>query len=252
MPQHAHISAQPLCSVDSIARARERLGFHRSDAEWRLLQWYVEEFAQKHVSASSEGELLSLQEELVALEQEVNRYWTGDPFSHTHAPIPDRDAIQALQERILDHLVQLADTGQTTIGPMMSTETVEVMPRQELTRRPLPPDRVVMRHVDLMTEPQEEFSMVKEALVLRFSDLLKSVPQGIRRCPKANCRRLFLQARRDAIYCTRICQSVEAAARSRAEEALAKAKRAKRTTAQKHAGQTRSQKGARKHGTKRR
>jgi len=238
--------------VDSIERARDRLGFHRSDKDWWLLRWYVNEFSQKPVATLSEGELLSLQEELVALAQEYYQRWTGKEFSHTHPPLPDRETILALQARTRAYLDQLAANGQTTIGPFMVTETVQVMPRQALTSRPLPPDRFVMRHVDLITERHEDFSELKEALILRFSDLLKSVPQGIRHCSKADCQRLFLQARRDATYCSRACQSLEAAARSRAEEALAKAKRAKRTTAQKHAGQTRSQKGARKHGTKRR
>lgn len=153
-------------------RALERIHFNVS--EWDQLTWYVQ-FAQKDLDRLSPGELLSVREDVRAVDRTLVRQMQGVEG------VPGRsdEEIRGLQALVCEKLTELADTGIACLGPFQVIVTATFLfGREQLTG---------------------------DWFQYRFAQLLKRFCRSVRRCP--HCQAIFVQSRRNALFCSRTCQS---------------------------------------------
>ncbi len=207
-------------------RPLDRIKFFVS--KWERMNWYVD-FAQKNLDRLSPGEVLNYQEDVVALERTLFKI-------HKPAP-PDLPEIKGMQESIRKHLESLADKGVAVFIKPASITTIvapKVVARQEgITLKP--GDAII---ADIFY--WDGYPGVR-GLVHYLAELLKQFAPSIKRCP--HCSKIFLQLRRNAVYCSRQCQSVAGmrAIRARKKQKKAGSKRA-------HLKGSRAQRKESKHG----
>jgi len=161
------------------ARALSRIRFTAS--EWDQLNWYVQ-FSARPLKDLSPGERLTLKEEATAIERTLVR----KVYGHESVPeIADRE-LQQLHSFFRQALTTLATEGAVQLGPFeIDTHIVHGLVSEHVGGRGLLGDRFMVYH---------------------FSKLLTHHPKAIRICP--HCHTLFLQFRKNALYCSRACQSV--------------------------------------------
>jgi hypothetical protein len=160
-------------------RALARIKFEAS--EWDQLNWYVQ-FAAKRIKQLSPGERLSLREEARAVERTLARRIGGAES----VPEIDDDELQRLHGFFSKKLLELVTTGHVTLGPF------------ELR---------ILITFGLVSETVGGKGLLgNRFLTYHFAKLLTWFPDAIRGCP--HCNNIFLRFRRNAIYCSRACQSV--------------------------------------------
>ncbi len=222
--------------------ALERVGFSKrvgfTKRKWHELDWFVR-FAKADLDKASQGDLLSLQEEIVAM---LTVHFRNRPES-----TPTLEQIIEIQRTVRNHLTDLADRGKTCLPP--------------------PPGRLWIRYPRILAQlslgatagaKMEQLSRMPDIVSLRaasgdpanlvsvMGELLEKAGKPIVRCP--HCRTIFLQSRRNQEYCSRSCQSVAVMKKRRAEtKAKIKRKRTARTP-----GPKTSARGGSRHGKKRR
>lgn len=174
-------------AASQFERPLERIKFHD---EWELMNWYVL-MAQKQLNKMSKGEILLLQEEFMALEYKQSLVVNPHPLGVLE--------IEQIQKTILKHLQDLADGQGILIGEFRMTIWFNGKIRGRL------PDPISWHwlHGD-------------NQFIYHFGLLLEKWSASIRRCP--HCSKIFLQLRRNAIYCGRECQSRAFMKKKRAEE----------------------------------
>lgn len=191
-------------------RALIRIGYDRGPAE--ELGWFIR-LASTDWDRASEGDLLNLREEFLALQKVRLRVVTE---------LPGMDVIQAVQPLVRRHLTDLADKGATALPQIPVTQFIEY-PRvahklwageTHASSAPLPkniPDCISLYHA-----PQGI------GLIVVMGHLLATVRHLITRCP--HCTKIFLQSRRNQEYCSRSCQNIAVVRRHRAAEKEAKSR----------------------------
>jgi hypothetical protein len=185
-----------------------RIGYYqwkgqtREIANWNILDWFIRVARNRtplREMAESEVDLLRL--EYRALQQERLDYTEN---------VVTVEALEKFRTRVRNHLDALADHRWTEFGPFTLKRIIS---RQEPGPNGRP--RYACTHV----EPGEG-----EGLLYLLSNLVESVQQAVLRCPRPRCSQVFLQPRRDALYCSRACQAAAHADKQR-KDATAKRER---------------------------
>ena len=182
---------------------------HRVGIEpWERLNWFVE-MAQKDLHRMSEGERLSLREEIAALDKMTDI--ASVPASELTAPLPDWDMVKKIQKKTFQLLGKWVDKGEVVLGPFGE--------RLELKRPASPIDLLAATHLRL--DPKRQVIPGQEPLghsaryhlpdtyrrvLFQFSGLMRDHASAIVRC--LHCHRIFLKLRKHARYCSRKCHSV--------------------------------------------
>lgn len=176
---------------------------------WDQLNWFMET-AQKNLDQATEGEKLSLQEELAALELTTTM---GDlRASGPSVSLLDWQRVKEVQETILKLLTEWVDMGRVSLQ----------LPQTRLDVRQAASNLDKLKAVDKHIPGQAEhisryhFDSQAECLLFRFYELFKNHASAITRCP--HCSRIFLKLRRHARYCSRKCHSVAGMREQRAQE----------------------------------
>ena len=171
------------------------------------MNWFVE-LAQEDLRNISQGDLLNLQEELVALVRTSCRITNAEP--------PKLSQVKQLQHDISGHLNDLLERGQTQFSHIQICSWIVCPKKAFSVQRMLaqgmsapPPRSPDVFHWDVI-QPKKPSQLVKTCALHFFNQLLKLKmhADSIARC--AHCARIFLQFRRNARYCSRRCQSVAA------------------------------------------
>lgn len=206
MAQRVTWALTPLTQPE-VDRVLTRIGLASHDPfRWEALQWFVE-FAQRDLSAATEGDWLSLVEEVQALLHLItHQQW--------RAPL-NREDLRALQTAALKVLTGLVDNQEATIGPF----TTKIFIRRGSGRIAGPEQ--VKRLGPITTFPAGPFAghlppEDPNGLIYHLACLLTRFPETVQRCPK--CHRLFARFRRHAEYCSRACQSRVAASKGRIKD----------------------------------
>ena len=201
-------------------RALERIRFHFSD--WDRMNWYAE-LIKKDLGKMTPGEVLALQEEFRALKRIL---WLPFGKGSQFSLLPPVAEMKATQSLVAKHLQELADKGETTLGPFQ-LKTHVISPAHAFRDRYKGMEPSALRQLAGVDHKTDLLS--GNGLVYYLAELLKTFGGSIRRCP--HCSTIFLQFRRNAQYCGRKCQSV---AVMRKKRSVAKAKpRARRLRAKK-------------------
>lgn len=173
---------------DKIRRKVENLGPHPDDvqilarmkfgrSDWHKLAWYVQ-FAAKDLQRLSPGEIMTVKEEVRALERTLIR----QTIQELGRPVHSEADIQEIQRSIHDTLVELADTGMVCLGPFQTMISISFWDASEWSG-----------------------GAGNSLLPYHFARLLKQFVGSIRRC--RNCKTIFLAPRTSAHHCSRTCQS---------------------------------------------
>ncbi|MCA9469664.1 MAG: hypothetical protein KC643_30050 [Nitrospira sp.] len=165
-------------SDEALQRARERVSL--GGDRWQEMAWYVN-FSTLDFNNMSDGDLLNVQEEIIAICHNVI-----SPFRYD---LPTRDKIKPIQEEIAKHLKAMVETGSTRLGPFSYFVFV--------SRNPYATAKIAVN--------PETREILLPTLRFQFSELLPFFADSFFRCPK--CQKIFLQFRRHAKFCSRICQS---------------------------------------------
>lgn len=220
------------------ARAIARVTSGGGNWEWDVMNWFVRR-AQDDLGNISDGDLLNLQEELVALVRALYR-------KGSETPLPKLDVIEYLQIQNISHLRRLLDDGWTYFGRFPIASWILIPKRAKdvhLTPEVTPEARAKMPEVVPIesVRPEDDRWLVATCALHLLNRLLKTYAASVERC--AHCARIFLQLRRNAHYCNRQCQSVAAmrAIRARKKQKKAGSKRA-------HLKGSRAQRKESKHG----
>ena len=150
-------------------------------SKWDQLNWYVQ-FASKPIKQLSPGERLSLCEEARAIERTLVRRITG---AESVPELSDGE-LQRLHAFYREKLMGLAIDGQVALGPFeLHLHIMFGLVNEDVGGKGLLGSRFLTYH---------------------FARLLTEHPNSIAVCP--HCKMIFLRFRRNALYCSRVCQSV--------------------------------------------
>ena len=161
------------------------------------MDWYVQ-FACLDFSDMSEGKHHEVQEEVIAICLELSQ---ATPFKFL---TPDQ--LKTFQQEIAKCLKDLIGKGCAVIGPISYTFLILRPQHQSLigeleTPHLSLPNEVTIRLMGQMSTSSETI----HALRYHFTSLLPSFANSVLSCPR--CQKIFLQFRRHAKFCSRVCQS---------------------------------------------
>lgn len=199
----------------SDMKALERIRFDISD--WDKMNWFVA-IANKDLPAMTPGELQMLREEVVAIKRALRLSWGKTTWD------PSLERAKETHRAVSKHLKELAETGQTTLGPFEQQthiQSADVAFKDVFSELDSDTKQSLsgFSHHTKITEGDE--------LLFFMSRLLEQFGGSIRRCP--HCSIIFLQSRRNAVYCSRKCQSVAVMRAKRSDESReTKSKRTKK------------------------
>ena len=200
------------------------------NGRWDQLNWYVELIA-KALPSLSEGEWVVLQEEVVAL----HRTLSHNPTTKA----PERQALLSFQHEISRHFAHLRRGGVVEIGPLAITHTIQLV-RQASSKNIRPfsleeyykqRDQPLGDDVDIRYTLRLPAHDWRTWLLDHFGRLLGEFGASIRQCP--HCSKWFLQFRKSAIYCGRVCQNRAGAKAARTRKRIEKTRRKPKKSQQK-------------------
>lgn len=230
----------------SALAVEERLG----NTIWEKLEWFVK-FAQKDLNQATEGEKLSIQEELATLE--LFTVINDVRASSTSVPLPEWSTVKNTQKVIYGWLTDWVDHSQVLIGPFtLELEIKRVSRTEDLLKAYSPKSQTLI-------PGQEPFGQVarfnfkdkNQAVLYRFTELIKEHGTVVTRCP--HCLRIFLKLRKNARYCGRSCHSVAGMRAKRAKEReLTKGKQAPKPESKPRVKFSRKKRKEKPHGQKKR
>lgn len=212
-------------SREAVERACERVGVFGD--RWKQMAWYVQ-FSTLDFDNISDGNLLNVQEEVFA----ISLFYCCAPAKK----FPTRAQMKLTQNEIANYLEDLVRKGVAYLGPFSFTLMVERPQYQldnNLSRIPLefvgpnPSEVKTLKKLD--ENPEEGYLPI---LRYHLAELLPLFANSLFRCPK--CQKIFLQFRRHAKFCSRVCQSRAAMETVRKEKKVEKSKPKASTT--KHRG----------------
>jgi hypothetical protein len=200
--------------------ALERM--HFLNGRWDQLNWYVELIA-KDLSKLSDGEWTVLQEDVVALHRTLSYY--------PNAKAPERQDLLKFQHEISRHFAHLRSGGVVKIGPLPITHEIQVTRKvSSKVSRPFSlveyfeqRDQPLEGEVEVRYTPRLPAHDWRTWLLDHFGRLLGELGASIRQCP--HCSKWFLQFRKSAIFCGRVCQNRAGAEAARERKRIAKAQR---------------------------
>ena len=171
-------------------RTLKRINF---DDLWNRMNWFVQ-LAQKPLKEMTEGEISMLQEEITAVQ--------GSLFRYNNPPTFTRQQISRLQKKMLKYLEELIDKGQVVFRGLEVTLWV-VTNRVNFYKNPEVGDEKPPFYLFSWLTP----STGEKGLLYELGQLLRTFGASVRRCPRLDCHKIFLQFRKNAKYCSRDCQS---------------------------------------------
>ena len=197
----------------TIRQGKESLGPHPDDvrilarmkfgrSEWHKLNWYVQ-FSAKEIKQLSPGELMTLKEEVLALERTLIR----ENIQESGIPVHTDEEIKQIHQFIRDTLTELVNSGMVCLGPFQTMISISFWETSEWSG-----------------------GKGNSLLPYHFARLLKQFSSSIRRCQ--NCKNIFVAPRTSAYHCSRVCQS----------RAASKALREKKKTSRVNANLSRARK----------
>ena len=165
-------------------------------ASWDLMKFFIR-LANTDVRKLRAGDFLNLQEDLL-------KFFSLGFLDIKDQP-PNVDEFESLQKTLSKHLYELMDKGKTALGPFGSTI-------------------VAMRHTAKISDSEEKaiFSCTNfptdldKFYIHEFAKLLEKYGSLLSKCP--HCGRIFIQLRKNAMYCDRKCQRVAVMRRIRAKQ----------------------------------
>ncbi len=181
-------------------RPLERINF---DDLWERMNWYVL-ISQKSIDELSKGEILSLQEEIRALERKL--------LNLVKPPFFTISKIGELQENIMEHLSNLVKAGTARLGPFEVEITIRRGSKYfDKIRRESSHFNNLMKDSPNPKSPRKLLTMHETptripGLIYQMALLLGRFGDSIDRCP--HCSKIFLKFRSNAVFCGRKCQSV--------------------------------------------
>jgi hypothetical protein len=173
---------------------------------WDLFKLFVS-LANTDVRQLRAGDLLNLQEDLM-------KFYSLGSLS-TKIPPPNVDELDSFQKTLSRHLRELMNEGKTTLGPFQST----ILAMRQTIKLPNSDERTIFRSMNFPTG-EDKF------LIHEFAKLLEKYGSLLSKCP--HCGRIFLQLRKNAVYCDRKCQRVAAMRNIRAKQKEAVAEDSKK------------------------
>ena len=213
---------------DVDRRVLERMKWLAGD--WERLDWFVR-LSRIDLEKASPADIACLEEEWITLQ----RVW----YRHGNPPRPTQDQLASLQTAVLRHLKELADGGGTFFEDLHYSRRV-IYPRllqAAISGRPF-------KAADFSGNPSFELDRMawdsppegEKTLLFLFAHLLGhgDMTGVVRRCPHGDkdCQGIFVQSRRNQVFCSRSCQS-RASAQEQRDKAATKAKskaKSKKTT----------------------
>jgi hypothetical protein len=193
--------------------------------KWDRLNWYVQLMGE-NLDILSEGELLTLQEEFVALQRTLCHYYYT-------LPKPTLDAIKAFQVLTKQHLECLVNNDETFLGPF--PVEVEIRLPKAARERGEKNDDWISKEFGLTASKASGLTQISSCeivkgmqpcLLYHLAKLLQQFGASIKRCK--HCSEIFLQPRSNANYCGRKCQSRAAMREIRKKQKEQKEWRSKR------------------------
>ncbi len=232
---------------DVDRRVLERMKWLAGDRE--RLDWFVR-LSRIDLEKASPADIACLEEEWITLQ----RVW----YRHGNPPRPTQDQLANLQTHVLRHLKELAETGGTFFRDLRYSRMV-IYPRLRqaaISGRPFnAADFSGNPHFELDRTVWDSPPEGEKTLLFLFAHLLGhgDINGVVRRCPHGDkdCQGIFVQARRNQVFCSRSCQS-RAIAQAQRDKAATKAKskaKSKKTTRK---ARRVSAKGGSRHGAKKR
>ena len=177
-------------------KALRRIKFHNS--AWDKMNWYAN-LAKLNLDELSAGEILTLQEECVAIAAAV--------YGIRPRKGPSPDDLNDLQFAVRAYLRGLARLGEARIGPIADTV---VFLRGDIQGR--------TKTQNLWFHQVEHpIDWAHVVLIHHMRELLKSFFEAIAVC--VHCNNVFVKGRRDAKFCSQQCQSVHTMRAIRAKKA---------------------------------
>lgn len=199
----------PLDLVAALEKARTRMGL----GPWNRMAWFVK-LANTKVEAWSSGDIQNLQEECAVIRREPlflspaqadrKRYLrTGGGMGSASPTLLDLKNIHEAIAPRLRHLADLTDAADdvVTFGLVALNRTIQFRKTNEAQRQAGWAPHVISETVDVTggSWPNE--------FLLRAAQLLETFVDSIRRCPRPGCEMIFVQPRKNAVYCSRSCQN---------------------------------------------
>ena len=165
-------------------------------ASWDLMKFYVR-LANTDVRQLRAGDFLNLQEDLLKLFSLGSLNIKFEP--------PNVDEIESLQKTLSKHLYELMDEGKTALGPFGLT----IIAIRQTIKLPNSDERTIFNCMNFPAEP-DKFH------IHEFAKLLEKYGSLLSKCP--HCGRIFIQLRKNAMYCDRKCQRVAVMRKIRAKQ----------------------------------
>ena len=239
--------------------ASEKAWSRMGRATWSQMEWFVKLTNTAGFESMSAGEQLTWQEEFVAMWGErymgfletppdTKRYprppSTPHQMRESAIPPPTPAQMQEVRDVIASHIDELADDKGTRIGGLNISYTVAFYKNPAYDQ-----NKELDRYLIHRGETADPVSNIyRQNLLLRVSKLLdaEKYADKVRRCE--HCKKVFLQLKRTAKYCSSKCYTVAGMRRLRAERKTQTALKMKN----KKQAHRATRKGESRHGKKRR
>ncbi len=166
-------------------------------ASWDLMKFFIR-LANTDVRQLRAGDFLNLQEDY--LEFFSLGYIKIEPLNV--------DQFASLQKTLSKHLYELMDQGKTVLGPFGSRIIATRLPAKISNSE----ERVIFCCMNVPTDLTD----LDKFFIHEFAKLLEKYGSLLRKCP--HCDRIFIQLRKNAIYCDRKCQRVAVMRKIRARQ----------------------------------
>ena len=211
---------QQIAQAKAIDRAWDRM--QRSD--WDQVAWFTR-LANAELSALSDGELLNLKDEFLAIHLEASwrsgsaereatkakRYWKPDHHSDQIPAPPSLDNMREVQVEAVRMLTDLAQ-GRDTSSPWIHEDYRVSFRKTSPEREKLGAPRYEILRGSI-GQPQSAYA----SLIMWLTRLLERYADNIRQC--LHCNGLFIQNKKSARYCGQACYSVASMREFRKREA---------------------------------
>jgi len=164
---------------------------------WDLMKFFIR-LANTDVRQLRAGDFLNLQEDYLEF------------FSLGLIKIEplNVDQFESLQKTLSKHLYELMDKGKTVLGPFES----KIVAMRQPAKISDSEERVIFTCMNFPTDLTD----LDKFFIHEFAMLLEKYGSLLSKCP--HCGRIFIQLRKNAMYCDRKCQRVAVMRKIRAKQ----------------------------------
>ena len=163
-------------------------------ASWDLMKLFIR-LANTNVRQLRAGDFLNLQED----------YMEFFSLGFIKFEPPNVDQFESLQKTLSKHLYELMDQGKTVLGPFES----KIVAMRQPVKISDSEERVIFTCMNWHTDYDKFY-------IHEFAKLLEKYGSLLSKCP--HCSQIFLQLRKNAMYCDRKCQRVAVMRKIRAKQ----------------------------------